>query len=138
MRVNRCASASLIDVELNFFPDYNNSRSKGYTGPMSDIKFENPGLHWGSIWLTIGIFVLGAFLSWQYCDWSLFPRTGVFGVCLGLAKEGWDLLTEPNQDKTFFWGSQHGHNAQRTALLIIVVSTLVWGFGDLVPNNLCR
>jgi hypothetical protein len=85
------------------------------------------------LWLVLicsAIFLAGFWLSWRTCNGSWINSSGTLIVIAGIFLEGWKLLTTKRADDMPMWGTQESHTAIRVALFIVIVGTLVQGYGD--------
>lgn len=78
------------------------------------------------------VVALHVFVAVSTNDASWVSRSGSSFVAVGLLLESWKIITTPLADDMPFWSSQSGHSALRTSVLIIIVGTLIQGYGDLV------
>lgn len=85
------------------------------------------------LWLVLicsAIFLASIWLSWRTCNGSWINSSGTLIVIAGIVLEGWKLLTIKRADDMTWWRTQESHTAIRVALLIVIVGTLVQGYGD--------
>jgi hypothetical protein len=102
-------------------------------------KMEEPKLHWSSIREVIGFLSVGALSSWYFCDWTWFARSGAFCIFWGVIEEGRMALNIPSAEEQATRSKQDQRDALRTVIILVAISTLVWGFGDLINyTNFCR
>ncbi|OFW26678.1 MAG: hypothetical protein A3H97_00785 [Acidobacteria bacterium RIFCSPLOWO2_02_FULL_65_29] len=64
------------------------------------------------------------------CDLAVVNRYGTLIVIAGVAVDYWPVLTTSKADDLSFWRSQEGHDATRSAIVVVCLGTLVQGFGD--------
>ncbi len=81
--------------------------------------------------LVIGILIAVSVLSifTHNCSWII--CAGALIIILGIVVESWEIITKRNADDLLFWKSQEAHTSKRHAILLIILGTLVAGFGAL-------
>lgn len=99
-------------------------------------KDENPGLHWWTIGGMISIVVLCGAVGVILDSSKWLPHSGAAVVFIGVFIESRGRLLKPNVDEKVFWTNQRLHNSDRTAIVIVLLGTLVWGFGDIINKIL--
>jgi len=78
------------------------------------------------------VFLVHVFIAIITNEASWVARSGTSVVAVGLLLESWKIIATPRADDMPLWDSQLGHSALRASVLIIVIGTLVQGYGDLV------
>lgn len=80
-----------------------------------------------SIVILFGFYQLSAYFN----DWSWFARSGSILVCIGVVTAAYDLKGRMEKYKA---PETYIFQAMIMEASIVVVGTLVWGFGDLLGH----
>ena len=72
------------------------------------------------------------------CDLEIVNRYGTLIVIAGLVVDYWPLLRTKIADDVPAWRGQEAHDANRTAIVIVCLGTLVQGFGGWIVGAIVQ
>lgn len=95
--------------------------------------------HWLTVTVTSLIFLGHVLTAWSDCDWSIVQRSGAVVVAIAILFEGWTILKTPITEDMPQWSRQQTHSLARSAVVILIVGSLIQGYGDVLFRAIpCR
>lgn len=82
--------------------------------------------------LCVIVAIIFAILSYKKNDWLWFSRSGALIVVIAIFVEYIPTLVVKNVMETKYYPQQIDHDSTRTSAVLVVLGTLIWGFGDLI------
>jgi hypothetical protein len=93
-------------------------------------------MRYTTIILSILTLIGFATISFYTNNWVWFSRSGSLLIFYAIFLEYLPTIKTKNVNDRLFWGDQEGHTSVRYSAIIVLVGTLIWGFGDLIGTDL--
>ncbi len=95
-------------------------------------------LHW-PLWIPVAAILVGSIgAAWFTEEWLWVSRGGSAVVAVGVLMEGWPLLKINRSNDSPGWLEDKALRAIQNLTLVIVLGTLVNGYGDVVAKALAE
>jgi len=88
--------------------------------------------HHLSVAVSSVVAVVFIWISFVTTDWAWFARSGSVIIIVAIVTEYLPNLREGSVQNTRFWPQQEDHSSMRVAAYLVMIGTVIWGFGDLV------